>query len=259
MDVAVSQWLEHLFTEGFPKGYGSDGLAALQHFLPEVAGKLRHSWKLLKSWQKMEPPVRVLPISPLMVMAMGGACVKMGLPSCAAAFLLCFDVMLRPGELYRLRKKDITWAGGKAVVSLKDTKSGLRKGAEEMVICSSHVANSWLALALSSKLPDDLLLDRSPEAFRVLFFSLLDLFCIEGHFSMYSFRRGGATWHFLTEGSLEQTLLRGRWVSTSTARIYLQDAAAALSHLSIKPEQKQYMHSLAQVLSATGQKGVRGR
>ena len=37
MDVAVSQWLEHLFTEGFPKGYGSDGLAALQHFLPEVA------------------------------------------------------------------------------------------------------------------------------------------------------------------------------------------------------------------------------
>lgn len=216
MDVAVSQWLEHLFTEGFPKGYGSDGLAALQHFLPEVAGKLRHSWKLLKSWQKMEPPVRVLPISPLRVMAMGGACVKMGLPSCAAAFLLCFDVMLRPGELYRLRKKDITWAGGKAVVSLKDTKSGLRKGAEEMVICSSHVANSWLALALSSKLPDDLLLDRSPEAFRVLFFSLLDLFCIEGHFSMYSFRRGGATWlpgTFLKPGTDAVTWTLGFYIN----------------------------------------------
>ena len=30
----------------------------------------------------------------------------------------------------------------------------------------------------------------------------------------------GATWHFLTEGSMEQTLLWGRWVSSSTARIY---------------------------------------
>ena len=63
-DVAVPQWLEHIFAEGYPKGYGSDGLAALQHHVPEVAGKLRHSWRHLKSWQKMEPPVRVLPISP---------------------------------------------------------------------------------------------------------------------------------------------------------------------------------------------------
>ena len=69
MDVGTSQWLEHIFAEGYPKGYGSDGVAALQHFLPEVAGKPRHSWRLLKSWQKMGPPGRVLPISPLMVMA----------------------------------------------------------------------------------------------------------------------------------------------------------------------------------------------
>ena len=44
VDVAAAQYLEHIFAEGYPKGYGSDGLAALQHFLPEVGGKLRHSW-----------------------------------------------------------------------------------------------------------------------------------------------------------------------------------------------------------------------
>ena len=71
-DVCTGQWLEHVFAEGYPKGYASDGLAALQHFLPEIAGKLRHSWRLLKSWQKLEPPVRVLPISPLMVVAISG-------------------------------------------------------------------------------------------------------------------------------------------------------------------------------------------
>ncbi len=50
---------------------------------------------------------------------------------------------------------------------------------------------------------------------------------------MYSFRRGGATWHFLSGGKLEETLLRGRWQSFSTVRIYLQDAAATLIQLQI--------------------------
>ena len=95
MDVATGQWLEHTFAEG-----ASDGLAALQHFLPKVA----------------EPPIRVLPISPLMMLAISGACVRLGYVDAAASFLLCFDTFLRPGEL---RKKHFTWAGGSAVLSEK--------------------------------------------------------------------------------------------------------------------------------------------
>ena len=250
MDVATSQWLEHLFAEGYPKGFGSDGLAALQHFVPEVAGKLRHSWKLLKSWQRIEPPIRVLPISPLIVLAMGGLCVRLGSLSCAAAFLVAFDTLLRPGELYGLRKKDITWAGGKAVLSLSKTKTGKRKGAEEMVVCDSNLANRWLAIVLRPKSQDDFLLDINPKELRSLFFTFLDHLCVPGYFSMYSFRRGGATWHFLTGGSLESTLLKGRWASSSSARIYLQDAAATLSHLQIAPRDRSYMKLLASELTA---------
>ena len=58
-------WLVHIFSEGEPKGLGSDGLAGLQFFLPQCAGNLRHAWKLQKVWQKLEPPRRVLPLSPL--------------------------------------------------------------------------------------------------------------------------------------------------------------------------------------------------
>ena len=108
---------------------------------------------------------------------------------CAAAFLLAFDTMLRPGELYQLRKEDITWAGGRAVISLKNTKSGQRKGLDEMVVCNSRVANGWLAIALASKKPQDLLLlDRKPEDLRAVFFSLLRFLQVQGYFSMYSFR-----------------------------------------------------------------------
>ena len=252
-------YLEHIFCEGYPKGFGSDGLAALQHFVPEVAGKLRHSWRLLKSWNKMEPPMRVLPISPLIVLAMSGACIRLRKIQCAAAFLLCFDTLLRPGELYSLRKQDFTWAGGKAVVSLRNTKTGQRKGAEEMVVCQSEIANFWLQKALLRKDPGDYLLSCTSKSLRTLFFTILEHLGVQGHFSMYSFRRGGATWHFLAGGSMEETLLRGRWQSSSTARIYLQDAAATLTHLQITPAQRAYMRQLSTTLTARCQRGVRGR
>ena len=258
-DVAAAQFLEHVFSEGYPKGYGSDGLAALQHFVPEVAGKLRHSWRLLKSWQKMEPPVRVLPISPLMVVAISGACARLGYVSAAAAFLVAFDALLRPGELYALQKQHVTWARGKAILSLHGTKTGQRKAATEMVVCHSHVTNVWLWLALKNKKPKDKLLDCSPADLRHLFHTTIQHLQVAGHFSLYSFRRGVATWHFISEQSMEATLLRGRWVSTTTAHIYLQDAAATLSHLQISDAQRSYMKELALILSAPGQRGVRGR
>lgn len=251
--MAASLYLEYLFSEGFPKGYGSDGLAALQHFIPEVCGKLRHSWKLLKSWQKMEPPVRVLPISPLMVLAIGGACVRLGKLSSAAAIMLGFDTLLRPGELYKLQKRDVTWAGGRAVLTLRQTKTGQRKGTQEMVICHSWITNLWLSKVMQNKADSDLLLDCTPQALRDLFFAILGHLQIKGLFSMYSLRRGGATWHFLLHGSMEKTLLRGRWQSTSTARIYLQDAAATLAHLQISAQQTAYMNWLARSLTACGQ------
>ena len=258
-DVAVSHYLEHIFSEGYPKGFGSDGLAAIQHFVPEVAGKLRHSWKLLKSWQKMEPPVRVLPLSPLVVLAISGACVRLNLPSAAAAFLLAFDAFLRPGELYKLRKSDFVWAGRRAVVSLFGTKTGQRKNAEEMVVVHSDLANYWLQVALRPKKANDLLLDHSPTELRSLFFTMIDHFQLSGYFSMYSFRRGGATWFFLQDQNMEGTLIRGRWSSTSTAKNYLQDAAATLSHLQISYSQRTYFRYLSSFLTAKSQRGVRGR
>eukprot|EP00438_Fugacium_kawagutii_P028684 Skav214062 [mRNA] locus=scaffold2017:694813:699466:+ [translate_table: standard] len=230
-DTSVSMWLEHIFAEGLPKGYGSDALAAIQHFVPEVAGKLRNSWRLLKAWNKMEPPMRVLPISPLIIAGMAGLCVRLGWYGSAAALLVGFDCLLRPGEIYNLKVQDITWASGKATLTLHSTKTGLRKGAEELVFCESQVATKWLKRACVGKSPHSYVMDRSRTAFRSLFFRLLEHFEIEGYLSLYSLRRGGATWHFLAERSMESTLVRGRWQSTSTARIYLADAAATLVHL----------------------------
>lgn len=248
LDEVVSEWLEHMFHEGEHKTLASDGLAGLQFFLPQAMGRLKHSWKLARVWQRLEPPQRVLPLSPAVVIAFAGACAHLGFMAEAAALLAGFDAMLRSGEIYRLRVKDITFYGSRAVLSLGFTKTGKRNNAAEMVVVESPLAVRALRAACHGRRAQEMFLFNGERFFRTLFTMLLDLFDIEGLVTVYSLRRGGASWDFLQHQSLERTLLRGRWASTSSARIYLQDATAMVTHLRLSAAQKEAVDAAASLL-----------
>ena len=49
----------------------------------------------------------------------------------------------------------------------------------------------------------------------------------------YSLRRGGATFDFKAHGNLDRTVVRGRWGSQRTARIYIQGGSEALTKLQL--------------------------
>ena len=55
LDEVICSWVEFIFSEGEAKGLASDGLASLQYHLPQAAGHLRMSWKLVKARQTVEP------------------------------------------------------------------------------------------------------------------------------------------------------------------------------------------------------------
>ena len=242
LDDALSTWVQHIFFEGESKSLASDGLASIQYHLPQSIGNLRMSWKLAKAWHKIEPPARVVPLSPLLARAFAGACLLTGRLPEAACILTAFDALLRPGELYLLQVKDVTFYGNQAVLALRDTKTGKRKGSGEMVVVESHLATRYLKLACEGKPSrSPILIDGAP-AFRLLFKNLVEHFDLSGLFAVYSLRRGGATYNFLQHGSMETTLLRGRWTSSSTARIYIQDTIATVSDLKLTPLQR--MHAL---------------
>ena len=249
LDDAISCWVEHIFFEGESKSLASDGLASIQYHLPQSVGHLRMSWKLAKAWQKLEPPARMIPLSPLMARAFAGACILSGKVPEAAAILTAFDALLRPGELYMLQVRDITFLSDSAVLTLRDTKTGKRKNSGEMVVLQSRIATCYLRLACRGLAPRDSLLRDGPPAFRHLFRNLVDFFELPGLFAVYSLRRGGATYDFLQHNSMERTLLRGRWTSTSTARIYIQDTIATISQLRLTPLQRQLAIKCASALA----------
>ncbi|CAE7564650.1 unnamed protein product, partial [Symbiodinium sp. CCMP2456] len=215
-DESVCAWIEFAYSDGEHKSLVNFALAGLQFYLPACVGRLKQAWRLAKVWHRIEPPLRVLPLSPLLTAAFAGACVLMGFTGEAAGFLIAFDCMLRSGELYNLQCKDVTFMRDKAVLSLGKSKTGKRTGANEMVVVESQIAVRWLRIACSTLRAEDYLLQRGERFFRKLFHALVELFEVPGFLTVYSLRRGGAAWNFLFHGSMEKTLLRGRWSSSST-------------------------------------------
>ena len=69
-------------------------------------------------------------------------------------------------------------------------------------------------------------------------------------FRPYSLRRGGATHEMRQRGSMEHVLERGRWVSNSSARIYIQDAVATSVAISLAAGERACVGALCQAAAA---------
>ena len=249
IDRAASEFVEAQWAEGEPSYVCNDALAGLQHFLP-LRGQLQESWKLLKTWHKKEPAIRVLPMHPLLLLGMAGLIYKVAHISVPACLLAGFDCLLRSGEIYNLERRDLLFYKTKAVLKLRETKTGKRTGCDEMVVCHSPLATTLLKLSCMHLRSRDKVLQVPPKVFRQLFVNAAAVFGIHDRLNIYSLRRGGATWSFLQHGSMELTLLRGRWQSSTTARIYLQDSVASASDLQLSDDVKDRLRRQAFVFNS---------
>ena len=57
-------------------------------------------------------------------------------------------------------------------------------------------------------------------------------------FTPYCLRRGGATFDFISTGSIDRALIRGRWQSVKCARIYVKQGEELLTRISFTDNQK---------------------
>jgi hypothetical protein len=152
-----------------------------------------------------------------------------------------FHCILRTSELYLFVAQHLGFSscGRRASLSLPITKSRNKRavGSETVEIYDQRIV-ARLASLVEDILPGDKLFSMSMSYFRVQllraksFFSLDDL-----HIQAYSRRRGGATHYFRSSGSLDRTILRGRWLSAKSARIYIEDGVAQLSAIALSDEQ----------------------
>ena len=160
--------------------------------------------------------------------------------------LLGFDCLLRTGELLSLTADDFQLGRTAGVISLRNTKSGIRFNANEAISITNPLVLETLRLFISVRrqlgttlLP---LWSSSPALFRSRFKELCNIMDLSHHaFRPYSLRRGGATAFFQQTKSMEASLLRGRWESSRVAKLYISDALSYLPSIKLSPKTVQFM------------------
>ena len=168
-----------------------------------------------------------MPIPLFVLNGISGLALAMKRLDLAALLSLGFVCMLRTSEIYSLRKEDVAFSpsGVSAIIALRQTKTS-GPNTEECVLHDQYIVKALKQLFENWK-QGQLLYSRPAKC---LGEDLKWLCALVGfshnRLTPYSLRRGGATWHMHTYGSLSTTALLGRWRHERTAKIYIDGAAA---------------------------------
>ena len=264
-DDLVADWIQAEFEDGCPLYLVGDALSGIHHFEPFTKKKLPKSWRLYSIWRRYEVPCRAPPLTQDITLAMAGWCVVRGELVMAALILLGFHALLRTGELLSVRPCDFLLDATKGLVSLPQSKSGLRNNSLESVSLHDPVTLEAVRAMISHQsmmgLQQVPCWQKSGTAFRSLFARILQNLQVDHlNFRPYSLRRGGATWEMQAHGLMERTLIRGRWKNSNIARIYINDGLSLLPRLTLSWDAKKLIHEFSTVFkpaeqSATGNRG----
>ena len=235
LDFQLSEYLEALWELGGSRGDAGDILSAATHML-RTTRRFPGAWGLLRVWQRAELPRRAPPIPEGVLTALVEAALQRHEGLFAALLLVGFCAFLRTGELLSLRRWQIRFdeAAATAVIILPLSKSGQRRGHQEMIVLREQPCVRLLAFLLRDLEPAQCIWNASFLAFRQRFqVAVQQIGCENLQLRPYSLRRGGATSFFQRTGLFDATMERGRWSARSTARIYITEGVAALSEMAL--------------------------
>lgn len=98
IDAVLASYIEFMWEDGEPKSYANYAAASVQFHIPAAKRHLQFSWKLIATWNKLEMPARVTPLSPSMAMSFAGLMYEWGYPSVGNMIMVAFSCFLRTGE-----------------------------------------------------------------------------------------------------------------------------------------------------------------
>lgn len=236
MDEIVCQWVEKCWKTGEPLLTVGDGLSALHFYQPWTRRKLPHSWKLFRTWRRIEVPARAPPLTQLLVRSMASFELENGNLEMAAMLLTAFHCLLRTGEALKMTCADLVLGYSTGVLQLRSTKTSQRFSANEAISITDplvvDVLSTLVTIRKELRCLEAPVWRASPQVFRNRFKELMVAYDLERHqFRPYSLRRGGATHLFQVTHSMEATLTRGRWESSKVAKVYISDGLSYLPSL----------------------------
>jgi len=230
-----------------------------------LKGKLRTAWDSIESWAQDVPSGNRIPMPLVIMETLFRSCImrasaQVSHPVFAYRFLafgvllrLGFIGLLRPGELFKLRKCDFVLPMGPGlsmVVVIHNPKNRLHMGRTQHVLIEDSVVISWLTWLLKYLDQDALVWPCGLPQARSMLQEMLYHRGLRGTGPLLSsLRPGGATHLYQLGMSIERLQLKGRWKSIVTLHSYIQEAVASLVLLELSPQKLQTLECFVSDLS----------
>ena len=222
-----------LYDASRPVGDLRDTLLGLTDAHGYARAAMSETWRVVKTWEKIEPSEVRTPVPFDVFRAMKATALAWGWQTIAVLLHVAFFCLLRPAELFGLRRSDILLvemdAGIEWLVRLARTKSWSRSSRSQYAKLDGRNVCAGCNLYVKSMPPTALLWPASPAAFAGRLRAVAS--AVTGTPSPYtvgSLRTGGATFLFrLWNEDLPRLCWRGRWKDVNTVWHYVQELQAA--------------------------------
>lgn len=235
LDDLLMDYIHELYEQGHGKAKAINTLYGILSYFPSYKQHLAGSARAVKNYAKLAKGKSYPPLSWQLTMIIALQMARRGSLDMAVATLLGFDCLLRIGELTNICANDVADSADDRIsrehkgmlIRLRRTKTGDNKWVEVLNDDVKFLMRRLLASHKSK--PSAKLFNFTADKFRRTFKGV----CLElGLSAMYvphSLRHGGATYyHHVKKMSMEDVLMRGRWVSIESARTYVQAGVAVL-------------------------------
>ena len=147
---------------------------------------------------------------------------------------LCFDALLRPAELLRLRVEDLvfpsslTFGPDPHLIIVLHSPKTRHVWRTQFTLCTDETLIRWLQCWSAQLSPGCSLFGMSRFQFARVLYGTCEWLAIDGlGYTLASFPRGGATYDFRGHRNLGALQFKGRWKSQSTLQHYIMEAMSA--------------------------------
>lgn len=230
VDAAVGEYINTLYQEGDSLAHAGHLLSGLKRFCPGMRLGLPTASQYFRNWQRVHRPERAIPISWDLLQAMAGLCLTLGHLRVALLLYIGYFCFLRTSEMMSLQCLHLIPDRRSARVTVIVPFAKTSEGNPQVLIFKDARVHKLTLTVLNACGSQDYLWSSTSTQFRSFWICLLEAvgFSSEDYLP-YGIRRGGATWFFLTTGSMDATLHRGRWSCSKTARMYIDQGTLSMA------------------------------
>lgn len=254
-DDLLCDYIHCLFDDGGSLSTGYNTIYGIEAANPRLRGAFKVSRQAMRGWANGSPARSYPPLTWPATVAIALRMMQNGAVLEGVATLVSFHCLLRVSEMTGLTRQDVAISddsrmgvdGFPGALRIRQTKT-TRRGRPQWVTIRDPQIAALLSSAVADLRPSQFVFPFTPDQFRRTLHRTCAELGISQEYVPHSLRHGGATLLHLQGYSLEDIMLIGRWLSSNSARNYIQAGPAMLLDSGIPREITELGRKLARTL-----------